>query len=151
MSDFSRLLSKTVATVFFIGYIPFAPGTFGSLAALIFVLLLKPPVSLQVALLWAVFFIGLFSAHFAEKAFGERDSGHIVIDEFAGYLVSVLFLPLTAGYLIAAFFLFRFFDILKPSPIRNVERALNGGLGIMLDDVLAGVATNVILQVIAHI
>ncbi|MBI3592707.1 MAG: phosphatidylglycerophosphatase A, partial [Nitrospirae bacterium] len=85
--------------------------------------------------------------HAVEKNTGIKDSKHIVIDEFVGYLASVAFLPLTAGYIVAAFFLFRFFDILKPPPIRNVEKKFHGGLGIMLDDLLAGIFTNIILQI----
>lgn len=141
-----QFLSKIIATVFFIGYIPFAPGTFGSLAALAFVWILKPDVLPLLAILTAVFIAGVLSSHAVEKDTGIKDSKHIVIDEFVGYLASVIFLPLTAGYIIAAFVLFRFFDILKPLPIRNLEKVFSGGMGIMVDDVLAGIFTNIILQ-----
>lgn len=139
-------MSKIIATVFFIGYIPFAPGTFGSLAGVIFIWAFKPDVPGQVILLITGFVLGILSSHIAEKDFGIKDSKHIVIDEFVGYLASVIFLPLTAGYIIAAFFLFRFLDILKPPPIRSLERMFSGGMGIMVDDVLAGIFTNIILQ-----
>jgi phosphatidylglycerophosphatase A len=145
MDGFIRPLSKIIATVFFIGYIPFASGTFGSLAALICMWLLKPDRLLHGLLVLAAFALGTVTAQVAEGLFG-KDSGRIVIDEFTGFMISVFLLPLTAGYLIAAFFLFRFFDILKPSPIRNIERAVSGGLGVMLDDVAAGLATNLLLQ-----
>ncbi|MGE5238696.1 MAG: phosphatidylglycerophosphatase A, partial [Chloroflexota bacterium] len=65
----------------------------------------------------------------------------------AGYLVSVSFLPLTPGYLVSAFFLFRLFDILKPFPVGVIERRITGGLGIMLDDIAAGLITNLLLQI----
>jgi len=94
----------------------------------------------------AVFILGVYVSHQAEKEFG-KDSGHIVIDEFCGYLVSVLFVPRTPGYLLAAFVLFRFFDILKPPPIRGIERSVPGGAGIMSDDVVAGIYANICLQV----
>lgn len=139
-------LTKAVASVFFIGHIPFAPGTFGTLAAAVCVWLFKPDASALLIISAVFFFAGVASAHYAETFYGSRDSGHIVIDEFAGYLVSIIFLPQTAGYLVAAFFIFRFFDIVKPPPIRNVERKLHGGLGVMMDDVLAGIATNMVLQ-----
>jgi phosphatidylglycerophosphatase A len=139
-------LHKLIATVFFIGYIPFAPGTFGSLAALAFVWLFKPSAVYMASLIVFVFLIGIWSSHRAEALFGIKDSSPIVIDEFAGYLVSAAFLPMSAGYLIAAFFLFRFFDIFKPPPIKNIERKFDGGLGIMLDDIAAGVFTNLTLQ-----
>lgn len=138
-------LSIIVASVFFIGYIPIASGTFGSLAALICMWLLKPGRPLLGMLVAAVFGLGTVTAHVVEGIFG-KDSGRIVIDEFAGFMISVFSLPLTPGYLIACFFLFRFFDILKPPPIRNIERAVKGGLGVMLDDAAAGLATNLFLQ-----
>ncbi len=142
-----RFLSKIIATVFFIGYIPFAPGTFGSLAALAFIWIFRPDILTLLAILITIFIAGVSSSHAVEKDTGIKDGRYIVIDEFAGYLASVIFLPLTAGYLIAAFFLFRFFDILKPPPIRNVEKTFHGGLGIMFDDLLAGIFTNIILQI----
>jgi len=145
MKDFFRFLSRIIATVFFVGYIPVAPGTFASLAALIFVWLIKPGVPLSGSIILVTLFLGTITAHIAEGIFGE-DSGRIVIDEFAGLLISVFLLPLTAGYLIAAFLLFRFFDILKPPPIRNIENAVSGRLGVMLDDVAAGLLTNLLLQ-----
>lgn len=147
MKTFLRFLSKIIATVFFIGYIPFAPGTFGSLAALAFVWILKPDAALLFLVLIAGFISGILSSHAVEKNTGIKDNKHIVIDEFIGYLASVMLLPLTVGYIVAAFFLFRFFDILKPPPIRNVEKTFHGGLGIMLDDLLAGMFTNIILQI----
>ncbi len=141
-----KSISQIVASCFFIGYIPFAPGTFGSLAGLVFIWLIKPDYLEQVFIIVALFVIGVVSAQAAEKEFGQKDSPRIVIDEFVGYLVSTAFLPLTVGYMISAFFLFRFFDILKPSPIRIVERHFHGGLGVMLDDVAAGILTNLLLQ-----
>ena len=147
MKDFNKLLSKIIATVFFIGYIPFAPGTFGSLAGLIFIWVFKPDTVQQISILTAGFIIGVLSSHIVEKDSGIKDSKHIVIDEFIGYLVSIIFLPLTPGYVVAAFFLFRFFDILKPPPIRNLEKIFSGGIGVMIDDLLAGIFTNIILQI----
>ena len=137
---------KYIATLGFIGYLPFAPGTFGTLAAVFFMVALKPSVLLHIAL--TVFFIiaGIVSSNKAEKLFGEKDSRHIIIDEFAGYTASLLFLPLSWGYIIAAFVLFRLFDILKPPPLRRLEDFFNGGFGIMADDIGAAVYTNLLLQ-----
>ncbi len=140
-------ISKVIATVFFIGYVHFAHGTCGSIAAFLFVLIVKPS-NFSLAIIIIISFVaGVISSHIAEKEFGIKDSPKIVIDEFVGYLVSIAFLPLTLGYLISAFFLFRFFDILKPIPIINIQRRFHGGMGIMLDDIAAGIFTNVILQV----
>ena len=137
---------KYIATLGFIGYLPFAPGTFGTLAAVFFMVALKPSVLLHIAL--TVFFIitGIVSSNKTEKLFGEKDSRHIIIDEFAGYTASLLFLPLSWGYIIAAFVLFRLFDILKPPPLRRLEDFFNGGFGIMADDIGAAVYTNLLLQ-----
>ncbi len=87
---------------------------------------------------------GVYAAGKAEDVLG-RDAKPIVIDEFAGYLISVLFLPLHIGWLIAGFVLFRLFDILKPPPVSSFER-LKGGLGVMMDDIAAGIISNLILQ-----
>ncbi len=146
MTDVSRMISKLIATVFFVGYAPVAPGTFGTFAGMVFIWLLEPSIALQLIVLIAVLIIGTITSDIAEKAFGQKDCRHIVIDEFAGYLCSVIFLPLTPGYMISAFFLFRAFDILKPPPIRALER-IEGGTGIMLDDVAAGLITNALLQI----
>lgn len=142
-----QFLLKIIATVFFIGYIPFASGTFGSLAALGIIWIFRPDTIFLLILLAVTFAVGIVSAHIVEKDSGIKDTSFIVIDEFVGYLFAVAFLPLNTGYLIAAFILFRFLDMLKPPPIRNVEKLLSGGIGIMMDDVLAGIFTNAILQI----
>ncbi len=135
---------RQIATLSFVGYIPAAPGTFGTLVAAVLVWLLKPaPLPLLLFTLISIF-IGTYAAGQAELALG-RDSSRIIVDEFAGYLVSVLFLPLSDGHLLAAFALFRAFDILKPPPIRQMEK-LPGGMGVMGDDVAAGIAANIALH-----
>ena len=156
------IFSRFISTVGFIGYLPFAPGTFGTLAAVVFMVVLKPSVLSHIAL--TVFFIiaGIVSSNHAVKFFEDRpkffpfrtkkisgekkDPSCIVIDEFAGYMASLLFLPLSWSYIISAFVLFRFFDILKPPPLRRLEDVFNGGFGIMADDIGAAVYTNLVLQ-----
>ncbi len=156
------IFSRFISTVGFIGYLPFAPGTFGTLAAVVFMVVLKPSVLSHIAL--TVFFIiaGIVSSNHAVKFFEDRpnffpfrtkkisgekkDPSCIVIDEFTGYMASLLFLPLSWGYIISAFVLFRFFDILKPPPLRRLEDVFNGGFGIMADDIGAAVYTNLVLQ-----
>ncbi|MGO9612144.1 MAG: phosphatidylglycerophosphatase A [Dissulfurispiraceae bacterium] len=140
-------VSRILATLFFIGYIPFAPGTLGSLFGALAVWVFKLDSRQLVIIIFTGFTVGVLASHSAEKSYGEKDCSFIVIDEFIGYFVSVVFLPLTLGYIVSAFFLFRFFDILKPPPIRQIEKAVSGGMGIMLDDVLAGMVSNLILQV----
>ena len=147
MKDSHETLSRMAATVFYVGYIPFAPGTFGTLAGMLFIWLFKPSFMWQLAAIIVVLIIGIKTSGIAEKAFGEKDCRHIVIDEVAGYLCSIILLPLTPAYMVAAFLLFRFFDILKPPPIRRIEK-IGGGAGIMLDDVAAGIFTNLVLQAV---
>ena len=135
-----------IATLGFTGYIPYAPGTFGTAIALLAILLTRPGDAGLLMLSIPIIIVGTVSAHHIEKVLG-KDSGHIVIDEFCGYLVSVLFIPKSTGYLIAAFILFRLFDIFKPPPVNWVERKMSGGTGVMLDDLMAGVYANICLQV----
>jgi len=146
-SSVTQAVLKNIATFGFIGYLPYAPGTWGSAVGLVFVAALKPSSIAHMALIVAGFMLGTAASTVAEKAIGEKDSGHIIIDEFIGFLVSVFSVPHTYGYLAAAFILFRLFDILKPVPIAKMEKTLSKGLGIMTDDLAAGLYVNVILQI----
>ena len=150
MTSLLQQTFKYIATFGFIGYLPVAPGTFCSLIAMFLWLLLKPSTAVHIVILLVALILGVISAHIAERSLG-RDSGHIVIDEFCGYTISVLLLPMTLGHLLAAFLLFRFFDILKPPPIRWVESKLTGGLGVIADDLMAGIYTNVCIQLWMYI
>lgn len=144
--SFIQHILKNIATLGFIGYIPYAPGTFGTLIGLIFFLLLKPSLSLHLIILVFIISLGIYASSAAEKILDQKDSSKIVIDEFAGFLVSVLYLPNAQSLLLPAFLLFRFFDIIKPLGIRKLERTLTNGTGIMADDILAGIYTNILLQ-----
>lgn len=136
---------KNISTLGPIGYMPIAPGTWGTLAAAIaaYFIHVTEPVFLLIAV--AITVIGIWASGSAERAIGNKDPGCVVIDEVAGYFISVLYMPRTAIHLIAAFALFRFFDIVKPPPIRGLQK-LGGGVGIMIDDVVAGLFTNLIIQ-----
>ena len=134
-----------IATLGFAGYIPYAPGTFGTAIGFFAILLIRPGDAVLLLLSIPIIIAGTVSAHHIEKVLG-KDSGHIVIDEFCGYLVSVMFIPKSTGYLVAAFILFRLFDIFKPPPIKQIEIKVSGGAGVMLDDLLAGVYANICLQ-----
>jgi len=136
-----------LATGFFVGTVPFAPGTFGSIIGLPIVFLLS-----RLNLLLSVFYILLFIlfaiaiASAAEKIFNQKDPAKIVIDEIAGLMVAFTGLPFDLKTAIAGFIVFRAFDILKPFPIRVLENKLSGGSGVVLDDVLAGIYANLILR-----
>lgn len=138
---------KNIATLGPVGYIPFAPGTFGSLIGLILFTLLRPPAVFLAIIILAGFLLGVYASSIAEHLFNEKDSGKIVIDEAVGILVSFLFLPTAGAYLVAAFLLFRTFDIIKPFPIRHAEKKFRHGFGIMIDDIIAGIYTNIFLHV----
>ena len=134
-----------IATLGFTGYIPYAPGTFGTAIGFLAVLFTRPDDTVLLLLSIPIIIVGTISAHQIEKVLG-KDSGHIVIDEFCGYMVSIMFVPKSTSYLIAAFILFRLFDIFKPFPINSIDRKVSGGAGVMLDDLLAGVYANLCLQ-----
>jgi phosphatidylglycerophosphatase A len=135
-----------IATIGFLGYFPFAPGTIGSLFALALFLLTDLPVFAHFSIIAIGALLGIHASTVAEKKLGEKDSNKIIIDEFIGFYVSVLYLPKTLGTAISAFILFRFFDILKPLYISKLERTLSNGLGVMADDILAGIYTNMLIQ-----
>ncbi len=145
-----RKLSVFFATFFYTGYFPKAPGTFATLlTAGIYLILSSSLVAVNQTVLWiiavATTLLSVLFSDFAERELG-HDDGRIVIDEVCGYFIAVLMLPqtiLTAGL---AFVLFRFFDIVKPFPVKQLQR-LTGGLGITADDVMAGILSNVILQI----
>jgi phosphatidylglycerophosphatase A len=143
----SSLFAKAAATVFFIGYLPFAQGTFASLAGFLLLFLLNPPVYVHLIISIVLLVVGVFVSNKAEQLYGVRDPQHVVIDELTGCFFSMLFLPMNIGYMIAGFFIFRFFDILKPAPIKQIENYFKGGYGIMFDDVFAAIYTNAILQI----
>ena len=126
-----------IATVGGAGYSPLAPGTVGS-AITVLVLWLVPFSRVGIALFFAaVTIVGIWAADRAERLLGGKDPGAIVIDEVAGMTLSVLVFPLTGPVLIAGFALFRIFDIVKPPPARG-SQVLRGGVGVMIDDLIAG-------------
>ncbi len=118
-----------------------APGTFGTLAAIpVYWLFTRVDNSLVYSLLTLVVtVVGIWICGIAAEKLGEHDFGGIVWDEIAGFLITMWLVPLTWQTIITGFILFRFFDILKPWPIKWLDRQVQGGLGIMLDDVLAGI------------
>ena len=134
------------SSVFGVGYIKYAPGTFGSLVGVLLWSLFVPNIYLlQVFLLAAVFVISILFSSMAEKIYRKKDDQRIVIDEVAGMWVSVAFLPKTFIFLFLGFILFRIFDIKKTWFIKKSQN-FRGGFGITVDDILAGIFVNVILQ-----
>lgn len=117
-----------------------APGTFGTLAAIpVYWLLAQLPFWLYSAATIVVIFAGIWICQYAADKLGVHDFGGIVWDEVAGYLVTLWLVPFSWPAVVAGFVLFRIFDIFKPWPIGLIDRQLHGGLGIMMDDILAGI------------
>ena len=147
MTNFIKLIS----TFFYSGYVPKIPGTFGTLSGAIFyyfIILFFEPSSMQ--LVWitlSIIFISIIFSHYSVEIFNSNDPPRGVIDEVAGFFVTVLFVPFSLPNLFTAFVLFRLFDIWKPLSIKKLEK-LPSGLGITLDDVAAGVLANLCLRII---
>ena len=148
--------SEYLSTLFGIGYFPKAPGTAGTLFAAIVYFALpdlwfsscqNSIIALFVILIGSI--ISVFFISKAEEGLG-HDNGKIILDEFWGYFIAVLFLPKTLIIIVAAFILFRIFDILKPEPV-NVLQKLPKGWGVMADDIMAGVYANIVLQIVIRL
>jgi phosphatidylglycerophosphatase A len=141
-----------LATGCFIGNISFAPGTFGSILGLpLCFLLSKIDLSVAVPLTIIFVFFAIWIAEEAGKILKAEDPGSIVIDEIAGLMITFIGLPFNIISAVAGFLIFRVLDILKPYPIRFFERKLSGGIGVVMDDVAAGICSNIILRVLLFI
>lgn len=139
-----------IALGFGLGLLPRAPGTWGTLAALpIYFLMVDVSPWLYLSIIAAAFFLGVFICDFVSKALGEEDPAIIVWDEVVGYLLTLFLAPKGFIWLILGFGLFRLFDIWKPYPICFIDKKVNGGIGIMLDDVLAAIPAWILLQLLA--
>lgn len=151
---------KIFATGFGAGYSPFAPGTMGALVGVLFFLpsllnnkghlfqFSSPQTEILFLLIPIFFFLGVHATDKLESEWG-HDPQRIVVDEIVGVWISLLFVPLTWSMFISGFILFRIFDIWKPLGIRKMEN-LKGGWGVMMDDVLAGVYANIVLQILVY-
>jgi len=136
-----------VASVFGAGYFPVASGTFASALAIFPYYFVRQDWLVHLIVIVVLFFLGVWSSFVSEDVLQEKDSHKIVIDEVVGYLIATLLLPATWFYAIAAFFLFRLFDIWKPG-VAGRSQLLQGGWGVMVDDVWAGLFANLCLQAV---
>lgn len=138
-----------IACGFGIGTLPFMPGTFATAAsALLYLFLMKLPLSIYIAIVIAMNVAGIFLCEKANAAFGTDDHPAAVWDEIAAFPIVMIAVPFTWYYLLIAFALFRLFDIWKPWPIGWIDKNMHGGLGVMLDDIAAAIASWIILQLI---
>jgi len=140
-------LGVFVATCGYVGYVPIAPGTFGSAAGLLFFYAIRTSGSqaVELAAIALLFVVGVWSASITERALKMVDPGPVVIDEVVGMLITLALLPVNGLGVFAGFIIFRVFDVIKPWPARRFE-ALHGGLGVVADDAMAGVYGNLVLR-----
>lgn len=132
------------------GLSPKAPGTAGTIASIpIWFWLAEQSLLFQSVFLAATFFIGIYFCDKTGKDLGVQDHGAIVWDEFVGFWLTMMFAPAGFLWLLVGFFLFRLFDIWKPWPINYLDKHVHGGLGVMLDDVLAGVFAGLLLYLVS--
>ena len=141
-----------VATCGYLGYVPIAPGTFGSAAGLIVFAAVRWANSpaLELALIAFLFAIGVWSANAAEKHFGGVDPAPVILDEVVGMLITLALIPVNLPGAIVGFLLFRLLDVIKPWPANRLE-ALPGGLGVMADDAMAALYGNAIMRLLVAV
>jgi phosphatidylglycerophosphatase A len=150
-----RHLSIMVASVFHLGFIPGAPGTYASIVAaagyyLVFSFSHRILPELHLSTVCLITLIGVWASAEVHRTTGHEDPRFIVIDEVAGQLLAFLFLPINAFNIVLGTMAFRIFDIWKPFPIRKLE-SLGNGVGVMADDLLAGVYANLVLQLLNYV
>ena len=151
MMNLNYKFSEIICTVLYIGKLPLAPGTFGSLAALVCWFFIKPSLSDPLFLLitGGIFFLGIACLEIIVSAGNVKDPQYIVIDEWVGMWIGLYLVEHSILWGLAAFFCFRIFDILKPGPIGEMDK-MDGGIGVMMDDVVAGILTCLLMQSLSH-
>lgn len=149
MAQRQNIFYEVIATFFWVGYSPVASGTAATAAGLVVVYFLHANPLAYVLVLLGLLGLGIIAADRVEKASGKKDPGIVVIDEIVGIMIAMLGIPLTWSTVLCGFFLFRAIDMFKIYPVNKFE-AIPGGMGIMLDDVMAGLYTNLILIIAVH-
>ena len=145
-------LGLFVATCGYLGYVPIAPGTFGSAAGLVAFAAVRwsGSAAIEIALIVSLLVVGVWSGNVAEKHFGGVDPAPVILDEVAGMLITLALIPVDLTGAIVGFFLFRLFDVIKPWPANRCE-ALPGGLGVMADDAMAAIYGNLALRLLVAV
>lgn len=136
-----------IATGFYSGYSLIIPGTLASLVAVLLYLWFPLDPSRYLLYTVSLFIAGIWAGSKAEIIFDEKNSSRIVIGEIVGFLIAMIMIPKTFWWILFGFIIFRIIDIIRPKPIELIED-IEGGWGMMLDDAMAGIYTNLILQVI---
>ena len=141
-----NFLIKSFATVFGVGFLPVAPGTWATAVGVGIAYCLGNNLPVYTIVVLVLLALGVITTGIVEKQLNQKDPGFLVIDEVVGVMIALWHLPLVWPVMICGFFLFRAFDMFKIYPINKLE-ALPGGWGIMLDDCMAGAYTNIILRI----
>jgi len=129
------------------GYFPVASGTVGSLVAVYILWLVRDlPLSFLIVLTLALLVIGVWAASKTCQILKKKDASQVVMDEIVGMMITMIGIPITPYWLVIGFFLFRLLDIVKPSPAKYFDEKVSGGWGVMMDDVVAGIYGNILLQ-----
>jgi phosphatidylglycerophosphatase A len=142
-------LGLFIATCGYLGYVPIAPGTFGSAAGLVVLAAIRwtGSTGVELAAIALLLAVGVWSGNVAEKHFGGVDPAPVILDEVVGMLITLALIPVNLPGAIVGFLLFRLFDVIKPWPANRFE-ALHGGLGVMADDAMAAVYGNVVMRIL---
>ena len=143
-------MAKLFSTFFYVGYFPLAPGSAASLVGVAICYGLKGQMALYIGVWAVVTILGFIYAGKMESIAGKKDPSCVVIDEVSGMMISLFLLPFQWPVVISAFFLFRAFDMFKIYPANKLE-SLPGASGIMMDDIAAGIYTNVIMQIVVRL
>jgi phosphatidylglycerophosphatase A len=140
-----------LASAGYIGYFPYAPGTAGTAAGiLVYWVFSFFPAPVYLVGLAAAFLLAWWTAARAGVILAQKDSPRVVIDEVVGYLITMTFLPRSSTMVVGGFIFFRVLDIIKPPPVKFIDRQMQGGLAVVLDDAVAGMYSNFLLHAIHH-
>jgi len=152
MKSISLFIAKWISLGFGSGKLPHAPGTYGTVVAIpIFLLMANLSLFVYIAICLALLLLGIWASQVYSEFLGVHDHGSIVWDEVVGYLITMTATPAEWHWIILGFILFRLFDIWKPWPINLLDKYVHGGVGIMMDDVLAGIYGAIVLLVVQRL
>ncbi len=138
-------MTKLIASFFYIGFFPLAPGSLASAVGVLICVLLHQTLFFYIAVFVLVTALGFMTSGKMEKLMQKEDPSCIVIDEVSGIMISLFLLPITPAVVITTFFLFRAFDMFKIYPVNKFEE-IKGGTGVMMDDIVAGIYTNIVMH-----
>lgn len=145
-------LSILFSTGFYVGYVPFAPGTFGTLVGLLlFAIVNLVRIELQLVLFFICFLIAIPTTREAIKKFGNSDPPQVIIDEILGVWIALILFETSFKNLLWGFVFFRLFDIVKPFPVGLIDKKLKGEIGVLLDDIAAGLMAKGAIWLLFHI